>query len=416
MRKKFRFLLLILFAFVCVPKIAKAVLIVPDQVVTGKVTIGWLDYEDKMGERPDSIDIEFYDMMNDEYVTKTFKAKDAIVNVSPSMTTWTFNVELPAPNDYIFYNIGVPPEIAGYEYNMMGSGGQIDIDGGTINLYFVKYFSKYVTYTEHWDDDGARDAERGLNVMMTPLNNPDLGPEDDFPMRLNCGLDEDTYIDDNTCQTKIYIPYIYPFDENRVPIWNDPTKFKYELTEWIVFNDYKIEVDDYGNIDVYIKHEPFKIDDSKVEVVWDDENNKNGKRPDEIILDLYNHDTKEQEIKVKDDTWESTITNLYKNYQAPVTSEYSLSIDNTNDYEFTVTGNNEDGFKVTAKYIGEEVSADEEENIKDDNIKDDNIEENVKDEEVNPKTNDNIIVYMLLFGVAILIGGCCIYKIILIKD
>ena len=177
------------------------------------------------------------------------------------------------------------------------------------------------------------------------------------------------------------------------------------MTEWIVFNDYKIEVDDDGNIDVYIKHEPFKIDDSKVEVIWDDEDNKNGKRPDEIILDLYNHDTKEQEIKVNDDTWESTITNLYKNYQAPVTSEYSLSIDNTNDYEFTVTGNNEDGFKVTAKYIGEEVSANEEENIKDDN----NIEENVKDEEVNPKTNDNIVMYVAILVLMVIIVITSVY-------
>ena len=405
MRKKISFLLLILFAFVCIPKIAKAVLIVPDSVVKGNVIITWIDYEDKMGERPGSIDIEFQDAMSDEAVIKTFKAEDAVVNTNPSMTMWTFNdVEFPKLNDYVTYYLGFPTEIDGYVLDS-SSGGQIDSEGGTINLYYVKHFSKYVTYTEHWDDDGARDAQRGLTVMMTPLNNDDLGLDDGFPMRLNCGLDDDTYIDDDTCQTDIYIPYIYPFDENRVPIWNNPTKFKYELTEQIVFNDYKIEVDDDGNIDVYITHEPFKIDDSKVEVIWDDEDNKNGKRPDEIILDLYNHDTKEQEIKVNDDTWESTITNLFKNYQYPIVSEYSLSIENTNDYEFTVTGNNEDGFKVNAKYIGEEVSTNEEENIKDDN----NIEENVKDEEVNPKTNDNIVMYVAILVLMVIIVITSVY-------
>ena len=113
---------------------------------------------------------------------------------------------------------------------------------------------------------------------------------------------------------------------------------------------------------------------------------------DEINLDLYNLDVKEQTITVSNDTWDEVITNLYRNYSYMKKSEYSLNIENTDDYEFTVTGNNTDGFKVNAKYIGEEVTIDNGEDIKEDNVKN----ENIIDEEVNPKTNDSIVLYVVI--------------------
>lgn len=379
---------------------------VPDPVVNGKVTISWLDYEDKMGERPNSIDIELKDAMNDETVTKTFKAEDAVVNTDPSMTTWTFDVELPKLNDYVTYVLGYPTEVDGYDLHY-ASGGQIDSDGGTINLVYVKHLSKYVTYTEHWDDGNQRDMPRFFAMWMTPTNNDLLlgtGVEE-FPRSLECGLDNDSYIDENTCQLQIYIPYIYPFDDNGVPIWDTPTAFEYEIYDTIKNYDYDVKIDDDGNIDVYITHEPYKLDDSKVEVIWDDNDNKNGKRPDEINLDLYNLDVKEQTITVSNDTWDEVITNLYQNYSYMKKSEYTLNIENTDDYEFTVTGNNTDGFKVNAKYIGEEVTIDNSEDIKEDNVKN----ENIKDEEVNPKTNDSIVLYVVILALMIIVVITSVY-------
>lgn len=399
MREKFKFLLFILLVFVCTPKSANAVLITPDPVVTGEVKIGWVDYEDKMGERPDSIDVEFYDMNNDKYVTKTLNVKDAKVDVSPDITLWTFDVVLPAKNDYIFYNLGSVPTVEGYTMDSMSSGGKIDIDGGSISLYFTKHFSKYVTYTEHWDDGNQRDMPRFFAMWMRPTNNDLLlgNGIGDFPMSLGCGRDKDAYIDDNTCRVSIYIPYAYPFDDNGVPIWDTPTTFEYEIYDTIKDYDYDYDVDDKGNIDVYITHEPYKLDNSKVEVIWDDDDNKNGKRPDKIALDLYNLDMKEQTIMVSNDTWNAIISNLYQNYSYMQKSEYHLSIENTDDYEFVVTGNDEDGFFVNAKYIGEE--------IKDNIVK----EDNTLDKELNPKTNDNIIVYVImsfLMVITIIISGC----------
>lgn len=211
-------------------------------MVNGKVTISWLDYEDKMGERPNSIDIELKDAMSDETVTKTFKAEDAVVNTDPSMTTWTFDVELPKLNDYVTYVLGYPTEVDGYDLHYT-SGGQIDSDGGTINLVYVKHLSKYVTYTEHWDDGNQRDMPRFFAMWMTPTNNDLLlgtGVEE-FPRSLECGLDNDSYIDENTCQLQIYIPYIYPLDDNGVPIWDTPTAFEYEIYDTIKNYDYDLK-------------------------------------------------------------------------------------------------------------------------------------------------------------------------------
>lgn len=86
-------------------------------------------------------------------------------------------------------------------------------------------------------------------------------------------------------------------------------------------------------------------------------------------------------------------------------SEYSLNIENTDDYEFAVTGNNTDGFKVNAKYIGEEVTIDNSEDIKEDNVKN----ENIKDEEVNPKTNDSIVLYVVILALMIIVVITSVY-------
>ena len=416
-RKGYKFILFIftLFIFISLPKCVNAVLIVPESMIKGKVIVRWVDYDDKMEERPDNLEVEFYDFGNDKYITKTLYEKDAQVQSDPNMTIWTFEVELPAINENIFYNLGTPPEIEGYTFDRMSSGGSINSAGGSINLTFTKHFSKYVTYTEHWDDGGARDSERVFGMWMIPTNNDMLGEDDGFPMSLGCGRDQDTYIDDNTCQTKIYIPYVYPFDENNVPIWDEPTTFEYRKYDTLVDYVYDYVVDSEGNIDVYIKHEPYTIDDSKVEIIWNDNNDKNKKRPDEIILYLYNYDTLEQQIKVNSENWESTITDLYKNYLKGKASNYSLKVFNTEYYEFLVKGNSTDGFKVEAEYIGEDINIDNPDENNEEIINEElktNEELKINEEQKNPKTNDNIVLYIVIL---ILAGIVIISSIIFLR-
>ena len=241
MRKfKLLFILLVLGLF---PKVVLAAPIEDDSQVTGTINVRWIDYEDKTGERPDEIEVELYDFGNDEYVTKTLKEKDAQITVDQGMTVWTFEVKLPNLNDNTFYNLGTPPTISGYTYDRMASGGVINTNGGSINLVFTKHFSKYITYTEHWDDGNQRDMPRFFFFFLTPTNNDLLlgtGVEE-FPRSLECGLDNDSYIDENTCQLQIYIPYIYPLDDNGVPIWDTPTAFEYEIYDTIKNYDYDLK-------------------------------------------------------------------------------------------------------------------------------------------------------------------------------
>ena len=78
---------------------------------------------------------------------------------------------------------------------------------------------------------------------MNPLNNP-------LEKRrvLTCSEKSDTYIDENTCQLEVHIPYTYPII-NEEPAWNTPTQFSYKIFDKLDNYDYDIKVDEEGNID-----------------------------------------------------------------------------------------------------------------------------------------------------------------------
>lgn len=184
---------------------------------------------------------------------------------------------------------------------------------------------------------------------------------------------------------------------------DSPIQFEYEMIDYFINYDYDIQVDEDGNIDVYITHEPYRIDDSKVTINWDDANNKNNKRPDELTFELYNVDAKEQTITVSgSDNWTKEITNLYKNYAFGNPSEYSLKVSNTKDYEFNVTGNNTDGFVVNAKYIGKDI------NTSNTSFED---KDTINNQEItNPNTGDSITLVITLLVLSFLGTVFSFYK------
>ena len=402
----------LLFVFLSVVGINNVnAVLVDDTFQFGTFEIAWHDYDDKLGYRPDEITLNFADLINVQHEYKvTFKKDDVkVTRVDDETTIWSVTragIYMDREEGaQIYYTENANSSLTHYAYPNGGNDYMTKENKKiTVDFYILPF--RTITYTEHWDDDGARDSERLTELEM---RNSDINRY----YRLSCARDKETYIDDNTCSKEIYIEDAYQLDENGNPDLSNPYKFDYEIISKFFNYDYDIKVDQEGNIDVYVTHDPYKIADSKVTINWNDSSNRNNKRPDKLVLDLYNHDKKEQSITVtKDDDWSKIITNLYKNYLHGKASDYSLKISNTDDYEFTITGDNVDGFVVDAKYIGEEVTIDNDEDIKDDNIK----EENIKDEESNPKTNDNIIDYILLLVVSILISGCCIYKIRLTKN
>ena len=340
--------------------------------IKGEVVIKWRDYGNGNNNRPDKITIKLLNHDTSETKTKVISKDDVeIVEIDNVTTEWRYDISILKTSTEDGYTLsGVegiknPYRVRTYD----GTLGKVnDKIGDKIEIVIDSALDKYITYTEHWNDDNRRDSARICGLEMNPLNN-----SLEERRVLTCSEKSDTYIDENTCQLEVHIPYPYPII-NEEPAWNTPTQFSYKVFDKLDNYDYDIKVDEEGNIDVYINHEPYKMENSKVKVIWKDEENQYKKRPTSITLDIYNYDTKENSITVTNQNdWESAITNLYQNYKEGKESNYSLKIKNTKDYEFNVTGDIKNGYTITAKYIGNEQT-----------------------EINNPDTSDNILYYILL--------------------
>lgn len=393
MKKVFSILLVVGVFFVGTTNV-NAVLI-DDTFAFGKFEIVWHDYDDKLGYRPDEITLTYSDRINviHDYEVTFNKDEVDVTRVDDRTTIWSVTI----PGIYmdriegaeVYYTGGVPDHYSVDDTDYLTKEDKTS----TIEFYILPF--KTITYTEHWDDDNARDTDRYSAVEMTG--------DDNSHYRLSCANEKDTYIDKDTCQKEIYLEDAYHVDEDGKFLLDSPIQFEYKMIDYFRNYDYDIQVDENGNIDVYIKHEPYKLDDSNVQINWDDTNNKNKRRPNELILDLYNKDVKEQSITISEgDNWSKAITNLYKNYASGNPSEYSLKISNTKDYEFNVTGNNTEGFVVNAKYIGEDINTSN-------TTFDDN--DTINNQEImNPNTGDSIMLVVSLLVLSFLGSVFGLYK------
>jgi hypothetical protein len=350
-------------------------------IVRGTIVINWRDYKDHSNIRPEEITIGLTNSNTGEIIKTTIKESESKVEERDGATTqWRYNILLPkdSHDDDVRYTFASADVKSPYFLRSnFGWLGDVNADGGEeIEIFIESSISKYITYTEHWDDDNRRDSGRICGLEMNPLNNPL-----EERQVLTCSEKENTYIDDNTCSLEVYIPYPYPFDETGAPTWNNPTQFSYNIIDRLDNYDYDIKVDEIGNIDVYIFHDPYRIEDSKVEVIWNDSNNKNKKRPDRLSIDVYNHDRKEHTMTVsKDNNWQNIVTKLYENFsEGIIKSNYSLKVSNTDDYEYIVTGNTKEGFIITANYIGKE-----------------NSKTSTNNKIENPATSDMIMIYTII--------------------
>ena len=388
--KKILSLLLLVGTFFCLTTNVSAAPLIDDTFVPVTFEIAWHDYDNKLGYRPDEITLQFMDNVNlkEEY-NYTFKKDEVDVRrVDDETTIWSIERIVYMDHEdgaQIYYTENA--RFPHYSYPL-GTKDYITRENRTLTVDFYILPFKTITYTEHWDDGNARDFYRDTDIA--------LDGDDGKYIRVSCADEEDTYIDANTCQKEVYIEDAYHKDEFGNPLLDKPVQFVYKSLYANPDYDYKIVVDEEGNIDVYITHEPYRIDDSKVTINWDDENDKAKKRPDKLEFGLYNFDTQEQTITVtKEDDWEEVITNLYKNKKEKTPSQYSLRLKNTEDYEFTITGDNKEGFVVDAKYIGDLV---------------DTPQEQQKVEVNNPNTSDSIIIMTTLFIISLTGLGLTAYK------
>ena len=130
--------------------------------------------------------------------------------------------------------------------------------------------------------------------------------------------------------------------------FTDLDKFKngkeivYTVAEEAV-KGYKAEVDGY---DITNTHTPEKTSVSG-EKIWDDNNNQDGKRPENITVNLLANDTKVYSTTVTADTeWKYSFENLNK-YAEGKEIAYTVEEVEVDGYESEITGSAEEGFVIT---------------------------------------------------------------------
>ena len=133
------------------------------------------------------------------------------------------------------------------------------------------------------------------------------------------------------------------------------------LNDKVATNSFFVRYADDGNFGKSnsVTNRLLRRTDINVEKIWEDNNNKDGKRPDKATVKLLANgaDTGKELALTKDNNWKGTFTNLdeYKNdekivYTVKETDEKDGSITiGDNKYQVTYGGTEEDGFKITNK-------------------------------------------------------------------
>ena len=142
--------------------------------------------------------------------------------------------------------------------------------------------------------------------------------------------------------------------------WNDlPEKkagktIKYTVKEVGTVEGYETSYNDanHGNIIITNKHAPEK---TKVEgeKTWDDADDQDGKRPEEITVNLLKNGAKFKSVTVKPDAdgnWKYEFTNLDK-YENGKEIKYTVTEDTVKDYNFS-----SEGYNIKNSYTPKETS------------------------------------------------------------
>ena len=273
----------------------------------------WDDANDQDGKRPTSITVNL--LANGKKVAEKTVTKD---------DNWKYSfTDLPKyeGGKEIKYTV---TENAVPEYNNEVTGYNIK------NSYTPKKTS--VTVTKRWDDANNQDGKRP-DTIKVQLYADDEKVGDEVELKKSTGWTH---------------------------TWNDlPEKkagktIKYTVKEVGTVEGYETSYnnDNHGNIIICNKHVPEK---TKVEgkKTWDDADDQDGKRPEEITVNLLKNGAKFKSVTVKPDAdgnWKYEFTNLDK-YENGKEIKYTVTEDTVKDYNFS-----SEGYNIKNSYTPKETS------------------------------------------------------------
>ena len=397
-------------------KNANAVLINEGNIVGGQIQILWIDAEDYFKQRPHEITVPYYATgrfgeRDDIEVTLKESEADRIIHRGQAVI-WEFdnvivkNVEI---DDDFGYNLDesnfVSPE--GYKFDPAQSIGSLapdyyDFSGGYSEIVLIKTgIVKSVNAIACHEDDHGRDEERpDLSFFVKETNTKDKKTRhiqlDYFPKGEDC----------------LTVPNAFSYrllnEDVHDPNFQTPVKYEYELANL----DPNIKLEVLDNYDVKVtRTKPAKKIDVPIELVWNDENNKYGKRPSTINIDALNQDNEvesELSIPTNNNLYTAKLFENMKYSYGRKKVDYTLDVKNEDSkYTYDVVKNDDGSFTITATYHKDESDDVVPTPIKDSD--DNNKTDKIETKNNNPETGDDIIKNILLLIGSITALGMC-YK------
>lgn len=394
-----------------------------DTGVDGTIIIRWIDYGDPRNERPDTINLVVGERLSPtmQHQTITLNESDAIISVDPNdsaITEWKFTKT--GYNNYFFTHHGATTFLYEYTeienlnslgYNEIDSqitgsmhptkydfNGHVMEEAGTLVVTLVKDTLVTKNLIVTYKDSQARDnSSRNLDFAIKGENVAD-------PVRQNAYYRFQIQASDTlkgTSNMDTYTKSIYISGSDAYQSGNPLIHYIFEEDNQNIPGrniSYQMDGD---NILVTVNYQA-KTKVVPIEVVWKDNNDQLGLRPNDLLLKAYDQNGNlEKEIQLlENDNWKTNAT-LYENmiYSNGTPIDYTMELASSNDYKYTVSKDG-NGYRITATLKNQQgivIPNDGNTTNKEENTPITTKNTDSTRKESNPKTGDSIMVYIFLF-------------------
>ncbi len=303
-----------------------------------EVTKVWDDADNQDGKRPDSITVRL--LLNGSlYKTVTLTAETEGVTVSDDGNTWTYtmsSIPVDKNGENVEYTL-IEVDVDNYSPVVETfRGDEVTDNGVTYQPYSFTVTNSHtpetieVAGTKTWDDADDQDGKRPASVTVHLFA-------------------DGTEIDDTFVVLDENGEWTFSFD-GLEKYRDGGTKIEYTISEDAV-EGYTSEIegsveDGFEIINSYTP-ETTSISGTKT---WDDNNNQDGKRPDDITVRLHaNNEVVATETVDAADNWSWTFDDLPV-YEDGTKIAYTITEDAVDEYATSIDGSAEDGFEITNSY------------------------------------------------------------------
>ncbi|WP_462421871.1 Cna B-type domain-containing protein [Salinicoccus sp. Marseille-QA3877] len=294
------------------------------ETIEVSVSKEWEDADNQDGVRPNNVTVNLLDGSS---------IVESVVLSEENAWQHTFT-DLPvyANGSEIDYSV-TENTVANYSTDIVTTNSDEGLNSVVTNTYTPEQTT--ATVTKAWDDGGNQDGNRPEEVTVQLLADGESHGE---PIVLTAG-------------------------ENWTHTWTDldlnagGDAIDYTVQEIDAPEGYEVSLnnEDHGNLVITNSYEP-EVTDVSVSKAWDDSENQDGVRPDNVTVNLLADGEIERTAVVDaDGDWEHTFTNLPV-YDNGNEINYTVTENTVEDYSGSIVEENENNFVVTNSHTPDETS------------------------------------------------------------